>query len=119
MLAASSRAVEPTIGRISGTLNSMGTVEKVTVSLPAELMARIESRRRGTDASRSEVVSDLLWRGWRQAETEAREQRYRASYQADPETKGEQAWADEAAGDLLGEENFDWGADSAGDNASS
>jgi metal-responsive CopG/Arc/MetJ family transcriptional regulator len=97
----------------------MGTVEKVTVSLPADLLARIERRRRGTEASRSEVVSELLWRGWRQAETEDREQRYRASYQADPETKREQEWADEAAGDLLGEENFDWGPDSAGINASS
>jgi Arc/MetJ-type ribon-helix-helix transcriptional regulator len=97
----------------------MGSVEKVTVSLPAELLARIESRRRGTEASRSEVVSDLLWRGWRQAENEAREQRYRSSYKADPESKGEQAWANEAAGDLLGEESFDWGADSAGNIASS
>jgi len=113
------KGLVPTIGRISGTLNGMSTVEKVTISLPSELLARIEIRRRGTDASRSEVMSDLLWRGWRQAETEAREQRYRASYQADPETKGEQGWAEQAAADMLGGEHFDWGADGASNNASS
>jgi len=97
----------------------MSTVEKVTVSLPAELLARIEDRRRSRETSRSQVVSELLWRGWRQAETEDREQRYRASYQVEPDTRDEQAWADQTAADMLGEENSDWGTDDVGKDSSS
>ena len=112
-------AMERTNSRRGGTLADMSTVEKVTVSLPAELLARIEDRRRGRDTSRSQVVSELLWRGWRQAETEDREQRYRASYQAEPDTPGEQTWADQAVADMLGEENSDWETDDAGNDAAS
>jgi hypothetical protein len=79
----------------------MPKVEKVTVSVPAELMAHIEGRRREAGANRSEVVTDLLWRGWRQLEDERREERYRAAYQAQPETVGELEWADMAAAELL------------------
>jgi Arc/MetJ-type ribon-helix-helix transcriptional regulator len=111
--------MERTNSRASGTLNGMSTVEKVTVSLPAELLARIEDRRHGREISRSEVVSELLWRGWRQAETEDREQRYRASYQAEPDTREEQSWADQAAADMLGEENSFCAPDDAGNDASS
>ncbi|MGH9047872.1 MAG: CopG family transcriptional regulator [Acidimicrobiales bacterium] len=80
----------------------------MTVSLPAELLARIEHRRHDREASRSEVVSELLWRGWRQAEDEEREERYRAAYRAQPETDAERTWADEAAKDLFGEEDTAW-----------
>jgi hypothetical protein len=79
----------------------MPKVEKVTVSIPAELMAHIEGRRREAGVNRSEVVTDLLWRGWRQLEDEQREERYRAAYQAQPDTIGELAWADMAAAELL------------------
>ena len=96
----------------------MSTVEKVTVSLPADLLARIEDRRRGRETSRSQVVSELLWRGWRQAEAEEREHRYRASYQAEPDTRREQTWADQAAADFLGEEDSAWGTGDAGNDAS-
>lgn len=97
----------------------MSAVAKVTVSLPAELLARIEERRRDRTASRSEVVSELLWRGWRQVEAEAREERYRAAYRAQPEAGEERAWADYAASDLLDEENASWGVeDKVSDEAS-
>lgn len=89
-------------------LNGMSSAEKVTVSLPAELLARIEHRRNDRETSRSEVVSELLWRGWRQAEAEEREERYRAAYQAQPETDTERAWAEEAAGYLVGAEDTGW-----------
>lgn len=89
-------------------LYSMNRAEKVTVSLPAELFARIEGRRHDQEVSRSEVVSDLLWRGWRQAEAEEREERYRSAYQEQPETDAERAWAEEAAEDLFGEEDTAW-----------
>jgi len=74
---------------------------EVTVSIPAELMAHIEGRRREAGVNRSEVVTDLLWRGWRQLEDEQREERYRAAYQAQPDTIGELEWADMAAAELL------------------
>lgn len=86
----------------------MSRAEKVTVSLPAELLARIEHRRHDEEASRSEVVSELLWRGWRQVEAEEREERSRAAYQKQPETDAERAWAEEAAKDLFGENDISW-----------
>jgi metal-responsive CopG/Arc/MetJ family transcriptional regulator len=89
-------------------LKDMRNAEKVTVSLPAELLARIEHRRTDRETSRSEVVSELLWRGWHQVEAEEREKRYRAAYQAQPETDTERAWAEEAAGDLFGGEDTGW-----------
>lgn len=92
-------------------LVGMSGVEKITVSLPAELLTRIEGRRHNHGASRSAVVSELLWRGWRQVETEDREKRYRAAYQTQPETDEERAWAENAAGDLLDEGNAGWADD--------
>lgn len=89
--------------------DGMGKVEKVTISLPAELLRRIEDRRHNQGASRSEVVSELLWRGWRQVEANDRERRYRAAYQAEPENDEERAWAESAAADLLGEDDAAWG----------
>jgi metal-responsive CopG/Arc/MetJ family transcriptional regulator len=88
-------------------LKGMSTTEKVTVSLPAELLARIEDRRHERGASRSEVVSDLLWRGWRQVEAEDREERYRLAYQAQPETDEERAWAHDAAAHLFAGGDWD------------
>ena len=90
-------------------LHGMSTAERVTVSLPTELFARIERLRRYRETSRSEVVSDLLWRGWRQVEAEEREERYRTAYQAQPDTAEERAWAEEAAADLLAQEDTGWG----------
>jgi metal-responsive CopG/Arc/MetJ family transcriptional regulator len=87
------------------------TVEKVTVSLPADLLAHVEDRRRSGGLTRSEVVADLLWRGWRQLEDEDREERYRASYLAQPDTAEELAWADMAAAELVA--GRDDGADMA------
>ncbi len=72
----------------------MSTVEKVTISLPAVLLARIEDRRRRAGTSRSETIADLLWRAWCQVDAEEREERYRAAYQVRPETRVERAWAE-------------------------
>lgn len=69
----------------------MTSVEKVTISLPAELMARIEGWRRETGANRSEAVTDLLWRGWRQLDDERREERYRAADRTQPESTHDQS----------------------------
>ena len=97
----------------------MSRAEKVTVSLPAELLARIEHRRHDREASRSEIVSELLWRGWRQVEAEEREERYRSAYRAQPETDAERAWADQAAKDLLGEDAVVWSDDDQAAGAAS
>lgn len=102
-------------GKKIGMLDGMSTVDKVTVSLPADLLARIEHRRHDRETSRSEIVSELLWRGWREVEAEEREARYRAAYNVEPETEEERAWADEAAGNLFGEEDAGW--DEAGNDA--
>ncbi len=95
----------------------MTKVAKVTVSLPAELLSRIEDRRHDHGASRSEVVSELLWRGWRQVETEEREERYRAAYRAQPETDEERAWADSCAAELLGQHGAGWDATEANETS--
>ncbi|MGH9087226.1 MAG: ribbon-helix-helix protein, CopG family [Acidimicrobiales bacterium] len=87
----------------------MSKAEKVTVSLPAELLARIDERHRQDERSRSAVVADLLWLGWHQVEAEERERRYRAAYLNRPETEDERAWADAAAADLLGDPRAEWG----------
>ena len=97
----------------------MSRAEKVTVSLPAELLARIEHRRHDREASRSEVVSELLWRGWRQVEAEEREEHYRSAYQAQPEIAAERAWAEEAARDLFGENDISWSDDDQAAGATS
>lgn len=95
-------------GTGNGKVKSVSRTEKVTVSLPAELLVRIEQRRHDRVTSRSEVVSELLWLGWHQAEAEEREARYRAAYQAQPETSSEHTWADEAARDLLDMDDSGW-----------
>jgi metal-responsive CopG/Arc/MetJ family transcriptional regulator len=86
----------------------MSHAEKVTVSLPAELLARIEHRRRDRETSRSEVVSELVWLGWRQAEDEEREERGWSAHQAQPETDAERAWAEEATVDLFSKDATGW-----------
>lgn len=80
----------------------MPGVEKVTVSLPAELLARIEEHRAAEGRTRSDVIADLLWRGWRAIEHEAMEEEYRRAYADQPETAEESAWADMAADELFG-----------------
>ena len=80
----------------------------MTVSLPSDLFARIEHRRHDRESSRSEVVAELLWRGWRHVDDEAREERYRSSYQAQPETEAERSWAEEAVRDLFEARDVGW-----------
>jgi Arc/MetJ-type ribon-helix-helix transcriptional regulator len=94
-------------------LMGMPKVEKVTVSLPAELLARIEERRAADGRPRSEVITELLWRGWRAIDHEAREDEYRRAYALQPETAEELAWADMAADELFA--GGEW-ADDGGSN---
>jgi hypothetical protein len=85
-----------------GTLAGVLSMEKVTVSLPPELLARIEERRQRLGGNRSETITDLLWRGWRLAEDEARAERYRAAYAAQPATAEDKSLAEAGVAELLG-----------------
>jgi len=85
----------------------MTTVDKVTVSLPIELSACIDQRRAESGVSRSEVVTDLCWRGWRQWDEERRTRRSEAAYNAVPEPIGRQGWAGAAADTMSGWEPWD------------
>ena len=85
----------------------MPPVEKVTVSLPASLLKRIEEHR-AEGQTRSEVVTDWLWRGWRDVERERMEEEYDRAYALKPETEEELAWADMAADELFAGNEDDW-----------
>ncbi len=78
----------------------MTNVVKVTVSLPAELSAYIEQRRVDTGETRSEVVTDLCWRGWWQWDEERRARQSDAAYAAVPETDQDREW-DKAGADAM------------------
>lgn len=88
-------------------INGMSATQRVTVSLPIELFRRIETRRHDEHTSRSEVITELCWRGWQQAETERAEANYRAAYTEQPETGYERAFAETAANYLLDEPTGD------------
>ena len=62
----------------------MPPVEKVTVSLPASLLKRIEEHRTAGQ-TRSEVVTNWLWRGWRDVERERMEEEYDRLIPGSPE----------------------------------
>lgn len=79
----------------------MASVEKVTVSVPAELLARIEARRVRQGKTRSATVTELLWRGWHFAEQEERAALYEAAYAAQPESAAELAFTDAATADAF------------------
>jgi Arc/MetJ-type ribon-helix-helix transcriptional regulator len=85
----------------------MAKVEKVTVSLPASLLKRIEEHR-AEGQTRSELVTDWLWRGWREVERERMEEEYDRAYALHPETEEELAWADMAADELFAGNDDDW-----------
>jgi metal-responsive CopG/Arc/MetJ family transcriptional regulator len=73
----------------------------MTISLPEQLAARIESLRGQTGATRSGVIADLLWRGWRDVQRQEREARYRAAYASVADTVDDTAWLDAAAADFF------------------
>jgi Arc/MetJ-type ribon-helix-helix transcriptional regulator len=85
----------------------MAKVEKVTVSLPASLLKRIEEHRT-EGQTRSELVTDWLWRGWREVERERMEEEYDRAYALKPETEEELAWADMAADESFAGDDDDW-----------
>jgi metal-responsive CopG/Arc/MetJ family transcriptional regulator len=69
----------------------------MTVSLPSELVERLETIRAKTGQNRSEVVTEVCWRGWWALEDEEELARTRAAYRAHPETHDEAEFSDWAA----------------------
>ena len=72
------------------TLNHM-RVEKVTISIPADLFAWGEEERARTHMSRSEFIANLYRRYHDELEMERRIARYKAAYAKLPETDEERA----------------------------
>ena len=85
----------------------MPPVEKVTVSLPASLLKRIEEHR-AEGQTRSEVVTEWLWRGWRDVERERMEEEYDRAYALQPETEEERQCAEWATEQLFAGNDDDW-----------
>jgi len=77
------------------------------VSLPASLLKRIEEHR-AEGQTRSEVVTDWLWRGWREVDRERMEEEYDRAYALQPETEEEREWAEWATEELFAGNDDDW-----------
>lgn len=84
----------------------MATMQKVTLSLPAVLLEYVEQRRSESGESRSEVVADLCWRGWRQWDEQRRADCSDAAYASFPVSDEEQRWDEAAAGTMAGWETW-------------
>jgi metal-responsive CopG/Arc/MetJ family transcriptional regulator len=76
--------------------------QRVTVSLPADVLAFVEEDRRMQDLSRSEYVSRALAEVIRNRREQALVERFRQAYADRPQTDAEAGFA-EAAAHALGE----------------
>jgi len=92
----------------NGMLGIMPKVEKVTVSLPASLLAFIERQRARTGSTRSETVVGMLREAQHRIERADREARYAASYGRQQETTAERAFTDAAAAKLFADVGNEW-----------
>jgi metal-responsive CopG/Arc/MetJ family transcriptional regulator len=81
----------------------MPQTEKVAISLPIDLVRKIEQTRKKTGETRSAFIRRSLERSFRESENEKKIRAYVEGYQRQPETSEEIAEA-EAAADLLAEE---------------
>jgi metal-responsive CopG/Arc/MetJ family transcriptional regulator len=81
--------------------------QRVTVSLPADVLAFVEEDRRMQDLSRSEYISRALAEVIRRRREQALAEEFRRAYAAQPETAVEAAFPEAAAyalGEALAEE---------------
>ena len=81
----------------------MPQTEKVAISLPIDLMRKIELIRKKTGETRSAFIRRSLERSFKESEREKRIQAYVEGYKRQPETTEEIAEA-EAAAELLSQE---------------
>jgi metal-responsive CopG/Arc/MetJ family transcriptional regulator len=68
-----------------------GLVQRVTISLPADLFAKGEAERRRRSVTRSEYVAQLYVQHLEEEEKQARVARYAAAYAAHPSSPAEDA----------------------------
>ena len=72
----------------------MRRAAKITISLPAELLAAVERSQRQPGETRSEVIARLIEGSLRQERERAEVERYVRGYRAQPETSDEVAMGD-------------------------
>jgi len=85
----------------------MGKTRKVAISLPGELMGKMESIRKRTGESRSAFISRAIWQALAEREQKALVARYIEGYQKYPESSEEIALAEDSAIRLLAEESWE------------
>jgi metal-responsive CopG/Arc/MetJ family transcriptional regulator len=69
-------------------------MNRVTVSLPAELADEIDRKLASQGESRSAVIRRLVEAALREEEKRAEEERYILAYREQPQTEEELSWAD-------------------------
>ena len=85
----------------------MSETKKVAISLPGELMRKIEKLRKSTGESRSAFISRAIRQALKDREQEILIARYVEGYRKFPETKEEIELAEAAAARLLAEEPWE------------
>ena len=73
----------------------MGETSRLTVSLPADLLAAMDHKLMKKDESRSALVRRLLVEALREAEEQEKIESYLKSYLDDPQTEEEFGWSDD------------------------
>jgi hypothetical protein len=75
----------------------MSRVAKVTISLPQDLLAFVESQRPGLGETRSEVIRYFLEHARRAERERADVERYIRGYEEQPQTEEEFGWSTQVA----------------------
>lgn len=75
----------------------MTTVAKISISLPQDLLAKIESERESSGQSRSEFFVQLVESYLKKKRIQELDEQYRRAYELQPETEEEIAFFREAA----------------------
>lgn len=85
----------------------MSKTAKISISLPADVLARADRERRKSGESRSELFRHALETLFRQRHRDAAVRRYIEGYAAEPETAYEISSADASAQPVWEEEEWD------------
>lgn len=82
---------------------AVGKTSRLTVSVPSSLLEAVDRLLVNGGESRSAVVRRLLETAVRDAQEQEAEQRWKQSYEENPQTEEEFGWAEHAARQLLSE----------------
>ncbi len=69
-------------------------VAKISISIPKELLAKLEKERQTTGQSRSEFLAQLVEAHLKKRQEQELDEAYIKAYQECPETEEELAWTD-------------------------